>query len=84
MLFMMHAIRLTMTISAAQSRAARGLLNWTQQRLAEASGVSQRAINRFEAESSQPIPANRAMIEQALRAAGIEFIENGVRLRQSA
>lgn len=77
-----------MTIDAAQSRAARGLLAWTQQHLADASGVSLRTINGFEKGSSEPIPANKMALRMALEAAGVIFIaENGdgpgVRLRKA-
>ena len=35
-------------ITIGQCRAARGLLDWTQQDLAEACGLSKTAINNFE------------------------------------
>ena len=72
-----------MTISAAQSRAARGLLNWTQKQLAEASGASLGTVVDFEREKRVPMRANREALQRAFETAGIEFIENGVRLRQS-
>jgi transcriptional regulator with XRE-family HTH domain len=72
---------------ATQCRAARGLLDWTQGRLAEESGVSAGAIRNFESGATTPMRANLAAIRTALETAGVEFIpENGggpgVRLRK--
>jgi transcriptional regulator with XRE-family HTH domain len=66
-----------------QTRAARGLLRWTQERLAREAGVSLPTIANYEAEKTQPIPATLEMIRQALERAGIEFNADGrgVRLR---
>ena len=72
---------------ATQCRAARGLLDWTQERLADKSGVSIGAIRNFESGSTTPMRANLAAIQSALKAAGVEFIDPngggpGVRLRE--
>ena len=71
---------------AAQCRAARGLLDWTQERLADESGVSISTIRNFEGGASQPIRANLAAIRATLEAAGVEFLDEngggpGLRLR---
>ena len=71
----------------AQIRAARGLLDWSQSRLAEAAGVSLSTVKDFEAGRRQPVPNNLTAIRAALEAAGVEFIpENGgcagVRMKQ--
>lgn len=67
-----------MSISPAQSRAARGLVDMTQRELAEGSGVSLRTVAHFESGERTPIPANLAALRTALEAAGVEFIaENG-------
>ncbi len=76
-----------MPISPSQCRGARGLLGITQGELAEKSGVSLRTIVNFEAGKHQPIPANLSMLQQALEAAGIIFIDPngggpGVRLKK--
>jgi predicted transcriptional regulator len=70
-----------------QSRAARGLLDWTQQQLADKAGVGVVAIHQFEAGTSQPRRATVEVIRRAFEGAGIEFIEEngggpGVRLRK--
>jgi transcriptional regulator with XRE-family HTH domain len=57
-----------------QSRAARGLLGWTQQSLADAANVSLTTIQFFETNKREPIPNNLAAIRRALEAAGVEFI----------
>jgi transcriptional regulator with XRE-family HTH domain len=73
---------------ATQCRAARSLLDWTQERLAEVSGVSVTAIRNFERGATTPIRANLAAIKAALETAGVEFIaaDNGgvgVKLRRN-
>ena len=72
-----------MNLSPATCRAARGLLNISQERLAALSGVSQRAITNYEAENTRLMAANREAIQRALDVAGVEFLDGGgVRLRQ--
>jgi transcriptional regulator with XRE-family HTH domain len=67
-----------MTMTAAQSRGARGLLGMTQAELAKQSGVSLRTIAHFESGERQPIPSNLSALQSALEKAGVEFIaENG-------
>lgn len=72
---------------ASQCRAARSLLDWTQERLAGQSGVSIGAIRNFEGGITTPIRANLTAIRRAFEAAGVEFIDPngggpGVRLRE--
>ncbi|MER9310122.1 helix-turn-helix domain-containing protein [Mesorhizobium australicum] len=71
-----------MSISSEQSRAARGLLNWSQGKLSEAAGVARATIAEFEGGKRRPIANNLAAIRVALEAAGVEFINGtGVKLR---
>ncbi len=72
-----------MDITAAQCRAARALINMTQDQLAEASRVSKRTISHFESEERQSVPSTLAAIQRALEAAGVRFIPNGVELIQN-
>jgi DNA-binding transcriptional regulator YiaG len=70
-----------------QCRAARGLLNWTQDQLCEAAKVSGPTVRNFENGKITPHRSSLAVMRQALEAAGVEFIaENGggpgVRLRK--
>ena len=74
-------------ITAGQMRAARGLLDWSMERLASESGVPVRTLARAEAPQGSTRPATLAAIRAALEEAGVEFIaENGggagVRLRE--
>jgi len=70
----------------AQCRAARGLLDWSQQKLAEAAGVGVVTVRQLEGGGSQPRKATLDVLRRALEAAGVEFIAKngggpGVRLK---
>ncbi|WP_377810604.1 helix-turn-helix transcriptional regulator [Azospirillum sp. A29] len=74
-------------ITPEQSRAARGLLDLSQQQLADAAGVGLSTVRDFEKGRRTPIAANLQAIQAAMEAAGVLFIaENGegagVRLRK--
>jgi transcriptional regulator with XRE-family HTH domain len=65
-------------ITPAQCRAARGLIGWSQQDLAEKSGVGIVTIHQLEAGVGQPRRATLDVVKRALEGAGVEFIdENG-------
>ena len=66
-------------------KAARGLLEWTQSNLADASGISLTAINSIERGAVTPRKSNLAKIQAAFEDQGIEFTNGdapGVRLRK--
>jgi transcriptional regulator with XRE-family HTH domain len=74
-------------MNSAQCRAARGLLAWSQQKLADAAGVGIVTVHQFEAGTSEPRRATLQVIRRAFEAAGVEFIEengggSGVRFRE--
>ena len=74
-------------ITKYQTKAARALLDLKQAEAAELAGVSISTMRDFETGKRTPHPSNLIAIQQALEAAGIEFIaENGggagVRLRK--
>src|ERR1700687_1924123 len=70
-----------MVIGASTSRAARGLLDWTQIQLAAAAGVNVSMLRNFEAGRNLPSAAHLLAIQRALEAAEVEFLpEGGVRL----
>jgi len=78
-------------ITGAQIRAARALVRWTAEDLANAASVGVSTIRRAEAENGPPTitVANLKLIRVALESAGIEFIsENGggagVRFKKSS
>lgn len=71
-----------MTITTAQIRAARGILNWNQTDLAERTGISATSIGSIENGQTTPRASTIATIRQAFENSGIEFIgTDGVRLR---
>jgi len=76
------------TITPNQSRAARGLLGWTQDKLANNARISRATVAEFEANTHRPMKNNLLAIEDCMYAAGIEFIPErgtegvGVRFRE--
>ncbi len=78
-----------MPLKPEQCRAARGLINWSQSKLAEASNLGLSTVKNFEVGRNIPTINNLAAIRAALESAGVEFIEEngggpGVRLRKKA
>lgn len=71
-----------MPITPDQIRAARALLKWSQNDLADRSGVSLPTIANVEVEKQQANTSTQDKIVTALDEAGIELIEGGVRKRQ--
>jgi hypothetical protein len=65
-------------ITPAQCRASRGYLDWTQQRLSAASGLSLSLIKDFESGLRVPHTANQARLKATLEQAGIVFATGGV------
>ena len=78
-------------IEAAQIRAARGLVEFSQTQLAEASGLALSTIRRMEVAGGtlKSSVENVLKVQQALEDAGVIFIDQnedggpGVRLRKS-
>lgn len=69
-----------MGISAAQCRAARALLDWSQDQLATNARVGRATVADFERNVREPMRQNLIAITSALEAKGVEFIpekENG-------
>jgi ribosome-binding protein aMBF1 (putative translation factor) len=65
-------------ITPEQSRAARGLLNWSQEDLAKKAERGTATVRHFEAGRQVPSEDTLAAFRRALEAAGVEFIpENG-------
>lgn len=67
-------------ITAAQLRAARGLLDWTRTDLAKAASVSPETIKNIEHGTFRPQESTADAIVRAFQAHDVEFLENeGVR-----
>jgi transcriptional regulator with XRE-family HTH domain len=83
------AIKSILKVSIRQIKAARALLAWSQEQLAEAADVSIPTIKRLEANDG-PLGGRSGTgvkIQTALERAGVEFIDEngggpGVRLRK--
>lgn len=61
-------------ISARQIRAARAMVGWTQERLAETAGLSLAVVNNVERDVTDPRRSTLDAIQKALETAGIEFL----------
>lgn len=62
-------------ITSRQVRAARALLNWTQETLADKALVALTALKRLESENGLPVREDtREQVRRALEAGGIVFI----------
>jgi transcriptional regulator with XRE-family HTH domain len=74
-------------LTPAQLRAARALIGWTREDLADASGVFANTIRNFEHGISDPKLSTLHKWRRALESAGVEFIDptdgkgSGVRLK---
>jgi predicted transcriptional regulator len=64
-------------VSSRQIRAARALLGWSQQELADRAIVSLNALARLERETVDSRMSTLQAVEDALTKAGVEFIAAG-------
>jgi transcriptional regulator with XRE-family HTH domain len=77
--------RKAMKITPEQSRAGRGLLDWSQAELGARANLSESTVRDFEKGRRVPTANNLAAIRAALETAGVEFTNGGqpgVRLRK--
>jgi hypothetical protein len=64
-------------ITGRQVRAARALLNWKQEMLAEKALVALTALKRMESERGLPVhESTRDQVRRALETAGVLFIDS--------
>jgi DNA-binding XRE family transcriptional regulator len=70
-------------IAPAQLRAARALLDWSREKLAEAAGTTSRTLARLEAGETTPRQNTLSAIRAALEQAGVEFIADNQALPRS-
>jgi predicted transcriptional regulator len=73
-------------ITPEQCRAARGLLDWGQQDLADKAAVGVVTVRQFEGRANEPRRSTLNVIRRAFEDAGVDFIDQngggpGVRLR---
>jgi transcriptional regulator with XRE-family HTH domain len=76
-----------MALAPAQCRAARALLNWSQEDLVRHSKITKKTIADFERGATHPRQQTLAQIVVAFEAAGIEFLYGeapGVRASRKA
>lgn len=64
-------------VDAAQMRAARGLLGWTQRELAERSGTSLATVKNIERGVTDARCSTLTAIQAAFEEAGLLFVEMG-------
>ena len=75
--------KLNAMITARQIRAARGLLGWSGEQLAEKAGLTRPALSNIEGEKVTPNDSTISSIASVLDMNGVEFLEgDGVRIRQ--
>ncbi len=73
-----------MSITTAQIRGARGILNWSQQDLAQRTGISATSIGSIENGITTPRDSTLKTIRKTFENGGIEFIGlEGVKLKNS-
>jgi transcriptional regulator with XRE-family HTH domain len=64
-------------LTPEQSRAARAMLGWSREELAEKAGVSAGTVVGFELLGADSKMSTLHKLARALEAAGIEFIDEG-------
>ncbi|HEU4838114.1 MAG TPA: helix-turn-helix domain-containing protein [Micavibrio sp.] len=73
-----------MSITTAQIRGARGILNWSQQDLAQRTGISATSIGAIENGQTTPRESTLSTIRKTLENAGIQFLGlEGMRIQNS-
>jgi transcriptional regulator with XRE-family HTH domain len=66
-------------VTPAQCRAARALIRWTQDDLAEECGVSDETIRSFETGRTEPRGSSLEVLRETFHAAGVTFVDEDSR-----
>ena len=83
--FEIYRVRFESMITIEQIKAARALLDWNQEELAEAASLSKPSLANYERGIGNPRLETLNSIRTALEEAGIEFMDSvGVRLKQDS
>ncbi|MER8396029.1 helix-turn-helix transcriptional regulator [Mesorhizobium sp. M0220] len=77
-----------MSLTPAQCRAARGLVDWSQAQLADAAKVATKTLADFERGKRTPYDRTLEDVRAALEVAGVIFVDEngegpGVRLKKT-
>jgi len=64
-------------LTSAQCRAARALLDWSQQQLADAARVGVVTVRQLESGAAQPRNSTVDVLTRALESAGVQFLADG-------
>jgi transcriptional regulator with XRE-family HTH domain len=64
-------------MTPTQCRAARALVSWTQQQLADAARVGVATLQNFETGTTTPRHATIEVLQRALGEAGVVFLDDG-------
>ncbi len=65
----------TSSLLPAQCRAGRALVNWSQNDLADRSGVAKATIAYFETSKRQPYSQTLGTLRRVLEKAGVSFVD---------
>ncbi|RWQ16121.1 MAG: transcriptional regulator [Mesorhizobium sp.] len=66
-----------MVLTPGQCRAARALVDWSREYLAEQSKISHRTIVDFEREARDPRDLTKNALRASLERAGVKFLAEG-------
>ena len=66
-----------MPLLPEQCRAARGLLNWTQEKLATIAGVSRSTIKDFESHRHALHRSSESLVVNAFETSGVQLLFDG-------
>jgi transcriptional regulator with XRE-family HTH domain len=66
-----------LSLTVVHMRAARGLLNWSLDELADKAGITRATIHNWESGRHSPTTATRSKIRDAFEREGVMFLNGG-------